>query len=345
LLSKAKGNSIQIDPGVLDSLNISPEELIANLKKADIKTVHYIVVYFWDGSIDDKLFRGDYLKALEDAGIGVWLMMLGNMFYDTTTLPESWELEHITAYYPEISYYSFHSDEFVDWQAERVKRIIRNYNFMGIEFAESYFHEWKTIDGNGFYGDVSPAAREKFTKQYLKLDRETLSFDDIRNNAEWYAKWQDFRVDAVVNFNHKIKDAIKSTNPDVLFAAWGMGIRNGSLEEIREHWGLDMVRIVQEVDPDIFYVQSAAEDWQVQNLKPQYIESYSYIVDALKNAKPNVLLGVQADIASLSWHNPDVAKRDGNWWKTFMDLSLSIGYYTNTAYEYAFYRRQGLWIE
>ena len=344
-IERAKGNSIEIDLSTFYSLEISPEELIADLKKADIKTVNYLVINYWDGSVDDNLLRKEYMQALEENGIGIWLMLLGKGFYENTTLPASWEQTTIVQHYPGYRNYSFHNDDYVNWHVERVKRVITNYpNFIGIEFAETFFPAWKSIDGNGYYGDVSPFAREKFTKEYLKLDRETLSFAEIRRNAEWYKKWQDFRVDAIVKFNQKMKDAIKSTNPEVLFAAWGMGIRNGTLEEIREHWGLDMVRIVQEVEPDIFYVQTSSEDWLDVNLQPQYIDGYSYIVEALQKANPNVMLGVQTDIASHSWNNPN-APRDGVWWKTFMELSLSIGYYTNTAFDYGFYKQQGLWIE
>ena len=345
---KAKGNSIQIDPGTFYGLEITPEQLITDLKKADIKTVHLMVVGPWNGSIDDNFFRKEYLKALKDNDIGIWLMLCGNSYYlhGSSPLPESCRMEFIMPHYPGTFFCSFHSDVYVNWQVERVKRFINNYDLLGIGFAETYFPGWRAIDGNGFYGDVSDAAREKFTKEYLKLDRETLSFTEIRHHAEWYKKWQDYRVDAIINFNQKVKDAIKSSNPDVLFAAWGMGHRDGgSLEEIREGYGLDMVRIVQEVEPDIFYIQTSYPDWSNASLQPQYIDGYSHVVDALQKANPNVFLAVQADIASMSWNNPNARKRDGNWWKSFMDYSLSIGYYTNTAYEYSFYRRQGLWIE
>ena len=345
-LAKSKGNSIQIDPFALYSSGITPNELISDLKKANIKYVHYFVVNYWNGGKNDNLFKKEYLDALEENGIGVWLMLLGNCFYGKTTFPKEWEMEFLTPYPEEISFYSFHNEEYVNWQVMRVKTILRNYNFVGIEFAESYFPEWRTIYTNGFYGDVSLYARRKFTRQYLGLvDEEPLSFDAIRNDPEIYKKWQDFRSDAIVNFNQKIKEAIKSINPKTLFASWGMGIRNGSLEEIREHFGLDMERIVKEVKPDIFYIQTAAQDWGDPGLEPDYLLAYSYIVDALKKAAPDVPLGIQADIASLSFHNENVEKRDGNWWTTFMNTSLSNGYYTNTAYEYSFYKQQGLWVE
>ena len=348
MLIKAKGNSIQIDPGGLNAL-YTPEQLIADLKKADIKSVHLMVVGSWNGDTDDNLFRKEYLKVLKDNNIGVWLMLCGNSFYlqgSPSPLPESCRMECITSYYPGTFFCSFHSDVYVNWQVERVKRFINNYDLIGIGFAETYFPGWKAIDESGFYGDVSEAAREKFTKEYLKLDRATLTFAEIRNNAQWFKKWQDYRVDAIINFNQKVKAAIKTANPNVLFAAWGMGHRvGGTLEEIREGYGLDMVRIVQEVEPDIFYIQTSYPDWSNKNLTPQYIDGYAHVVDALQKANPNVFLGIQADIASFSWSDPEAPKRNGNWWKTFMDYSLSVGYYTNTAYEYSFYKRQGLWIE
>ena len=87
-LIKSKDNSIQIDPYALYSLGITPSELIADLKKANIKYVHYFVVNFWDGSKNDNLFKKEYLDALEEKGIGVWLMILGNCFYGKTTLSD-----------------------------------------------------------------------------------------------------------------------------------------------------------------------------------------------------------------------------------------------------------------
>lgn len=345
-LEKAKGNSIQIDPAILNSSGITPDELIADLKKANIKTVHYFIVSDWDGSKNDNLFREEYINALEENNIGIWLMLLGNCFYGNTSLPDEWKMELLSPYPGNVNFYSFHNKDFVNWQIERVKRIIENYpHLLGIEFAESYFPEWKTIEKNGFYGDVSLNTRKIFTEKYFHANHEPLTFDEIRNNSEWYKYWQDFRVEAIINFNLKIKEAVKSSNPDLLFASWGMGMRNAKLEEIREHFGLDMIRIAREVAPDILYIQTSAQDWSDPSLSPQYLNSYDYIVKALKKANPDIRLGVQADIASLSFHDELVPKRDGEWWKEFMELSLSVGYYTNTAYEYTFYKKQGLWVE
>lgn len=345
-LEKAKGNSIQIDPVILNSSGITPDELIADLKKANIKTVHYFIVSDWDGSKNDNLFREEYINALEENNIGIWLMLLGNCFYGNTSLPDEWKMELLSPYPGNVNFYSFHNKDFVNWQIERVKRIIENYpHLLGIEFAESYFPEWKTIEKNGFYGDVSLNTRKIFTEKYFHANHEPLTFDEIRNNSEWYKYWQDFRVEAIINFNLKIKEAVKSSNPDLLFASWGMGMRNAKLEEIREHFGLDMIRIAREVAPDILYIQTSAQDWSDPYLSPQYLNSYDYIVKALKKANPDIRLGVQADIASLSFHDELAPKRDGEWWKEFMELSLSVGYYTNTAYEYTFYKKQGLWVE
>jgi hypothetical protein len=345
-LQRTKGNSIQIDPVVLNTSGITAEELIADLKKADINSVHYFIVSDWDGSKDDNLFKEEYINALKENNIGIWFMLLGNCFYGNTSLPDEWKMELLSPYPGNVNFFSFHNENFVNWQVERVKRIIKNYPYLtGIEFAESYFPEWKTIDKNGFYGDVSSNARKIFAESYLDVNDSIPTFNEIRNNSELYKEWQNFRVEAIIHFNLRIKETIKNEHPDILFASWGMGMRNAKLEEIREHFGLDMIRLANEVKPDILFIQTSAQDWGDQSLAPQYLNDYNYIVEALKKANPEILLGVQADIASLSYHDDSVPKRDGSWWKTFMELSSSAGYFTNTAYEYAFYKKQGLWIE
>lgn len=343
-LKSIKGNSIQVDPYIFNDLNITPEQFIADLKKADIKSVHFMVAKYWDGSKDDKLFVPKYLKALKENNIAAWIMLLGNVFYSETPLPQEWEMEFITPY-PGLSCYSFHNDDFVDWQVKRTKRILENYDFVGVEYAESYFPEWKTIQSDGFYGDISLFARTKFTKEFLGLEEDAYPFDKIRNDAELYKKWQDFRVDAVVNFNHKIKDAVKTTKKETLFASWGIGIRGGSLAELREHFALDMPRIAKEVAPDVLFVQTAAQDWGDTSLPSNYVREYEYVRQAIVAANPNVKIAIQADIASLSYHNKEVEKRVPTWWLEFMKESTKMSYYTNTAYEYGFIKRQGIWID
>lgn len=85
-------------------------------------------------------------------------------------------------------FFSFHNDDYVTWQVERIRRILTNYDFIGISFAETYFPEWRTINSNGFYGDVSLYARRKFTREYLGLNRSALTFDAIRNDPTLYKK-------------------------------------------------------------------------------------------------------------------------------------------------------------
>lgn len=345
-IKKVAGNSIQIDPVMLYSLNISPEELVADLKKANITSVHYFIVTDWDGSKDDELLRPEYLKVLKDNRIEIWALLIGNGMYGGESLPKEWEMELLTPYpSSSIRFFSFHNDDYVNWQVERVKKILTNYDFIGISFAETYFPEWRTIYSNGFYGDVSLFARKKFTKEYLRLSRSALSFDAIRNDPAWYQKWQDFRVEAVINFNKKIKEAVRKTNPKAIFASWGIALRNEKLGEIREHFGLDMERLVKEVEPDIFFIQTASQDWLDPDLKSNYLDQYEYARKAIQEANPKVKMAVQADIASLSYQNPGVGVRLPNWWPEFMAHSAKLGYYTNTSYEYAFCKKQNLWVK
>ncbi len=343
-VKKTEGNSIQIDPVILYTLNISPEEVISDLKKAKITSVHFVIVKKWDGSKDDTLFRPEYMKALKENDIAIWIMLPGNCMYDQ--LPEEWEMKFLKPYAdPSLHFYSFHNDDYIQWQVERVHRIFKNYDFAGIGFAESYFPEWYTINTTGHYGDVSLFARQKFTRDYLGLNKSALSFEAIRNNQEWFYKWQNFRVDAILNFNQKIKKAVRAANPKAVFAAWGIAVRGGSLPEIREHFGLDMPRIAKEVQPDVFFIQTSYQDWGDPSLPSDYLNGYEYARKAIQDANPKIKIAVQTDIASLSYHNPGIGIRLPDWWLEFMNHATQLGYYTNTSYEYAFCRKQGLWIE
>lgn len=338
------GNSIQLDPLVFYSSGISIDQFVKDLKKANINSVHFMFVNVWDGTRDESMLKPELLKALKDNGISMWMMVLGNCFYTKPNFPSSWEMGLLTSY-PGVYFYSFHHPDFVAWQAKRVRNFIKNYpEISGIEFAESYFPEWKTLKNNGFYGDVSSYALNKFSKEYLN-ESKVYSFDEIRNTPSLYNKWIDFRAEAVTNFNKEIKKAVKETDPKVLFASWGMGIRNGSLDEIKEHFGLDMIKIVVDVEPDVFFIQTSSQDWSDESLDPSYYKAYDYVFNALKNANSKVKIGIQADIASHSYHNPSARKRTGAWWKNFMDGVTKHGYYTSTAYEYTFYKKQGLWID
>ena len=340
----AGGNSIQLDPLVFYSSGISIDQLIKDLKKANIGAVHFMFVNTWDGTRNDSMLKPELIKALKDNNISMWLMVLGNCFYSKPNFPISWEMGLLTPY-SGVYFYTFHHPDFVAWQVNRVRNFINNYpDLVGIEFAESYFPEWKTLQNNGFYGDVSPFALNKFSKDYLN-ESNVYSFNDIRNNPTLYNKWVTFRADAVTNFNMEIKKAIKAANPKVLFASWGMGIRNGSLKELKEHFGLDMEKIVSDVKPDVFFIQTSSQDWSDESLDPSYYKSYDYVFNALKKANSTIKIGIQADIASHSYHNPSARKRNGVWWKNFMDAVTNHGYYTNTSYEYTFYKKQGLWIE
>ena len=75
------------------------------------------------------------------------------------------------------------------------------------------------------------------------------------------------------------------------------------------------------------------------------MKEYEYVRQELMKANPNVKIGIQADIASLSYHYSKLEKRVPKWWLEFMKESTDIGYYTNTAYEYAFTKKQGVWIK
>ncbi|WP_133121650.1 hypothetical protein [Chryseobacterium sp. PMSZPI] len=353
------GRSVQIDPTFIDNIGkVSPEQLVEDLKRAGISSVHYTVAEYWDGTVNDQLLKQQYLQAIKNSGIKIWLMLLGNCIYGNA-IPggDGWKMKLLdpSSIDSKTHLYSFHREEYVNWQVQRIKNILRYYPniFDGIEFAESYFPEWEAINAQSpkkrFYGDVSQYAIDRFRAKY-SISSQSLTFEEIKNNPVYYSKWIQFRSDAIINFNQQVKKAINETNPNILFAAWGIGIKGGSLVKIKEHFGLDMSDIVSKVNPDLFFIQTSSQDWNKDNLPGNYTVDYKYIIDEIKKINPTIPIGVQGDVVS-SYHQKVSGNLDGsavarpaNWWLGFMDNALNSGYSTATFYEYNLAKKYGFWL-
>ncbi|MBV8326840.1 hypothetical protein [Chryseobacterium sp.] len=356
------GRSVQIDPAFIDNIGkVSPEQLVEDLKRTGVNSVHYTVAEYWDGTQNDKLLRPNYLQAIKNSGIKIWLMLLGNCIYGNA-IPggDGWKMELLdpSSIDNTTHLYSFHNKDYVDWQAERIKNILNKANkysniFDGIEFAESYFPEWETIDAQSpkkrFYGDVSKSTIDQFADKYF-IPKQNLTFETIKKNTIYYKQWVEFRSDAVINFNQQMKKAINEANPNIYFAAWGIGIKGGNLAGIKEYFGLDMRRIISTVNPDVFFIQTSSQDWSKDNLPSNYAIDYKYILDSIKLGNPTIPIGIQGDVVS-SYHDKVTGNLDGsavarpaNWWLGFMDYTLSNGYATATFYEYNLTKKYGFWL-
>lgn len=328
--------SITVDPLFKYYQNRSAESIADELVINGYKIIHYYVV-------NENNVNADFVKALHEAGVEIWLMTVGNGTYSTSDFPlgwENWKMNLKESINPEggFTYLSQFNDDYVEWKKKKLVELLSNYQFDGIEMIEPYFPAWEGPN-NENYGDIGPNASNAFYAKY------GLNMPDFKNqNAEnyytkvpeIYNKWIEFRVNGVNQFLHEIYNGaggIREQCPNIKVATWSLGIDAGdhSIDLLREYQGLDVPAMINLVQPDMHYIQTHWPDWILNepNLPPNYVQSYDTFMLEIKDASIDLPVGIQADIGSLQ----DMIKSRG-WFEDFIRYSRLSGYSTYTAYEY-----------
>jgi len=331
-LGALEGPSIQIDPTFPYYQNRSRDSVAEEIELAGYRTVHYFVV-------KETAIDGELIECLHRRNIAVWALVIGNGTFSTSHLPpewRTWRMGLIKDLDDGFERFSPFSKAYVEWKKEAVAGMLREYPFDGIEIAEPYFPEWDGIR-RGVYGDIGPAAQQAFKEKY---DLEVPEFANrfaanyYKKTPDVYAKWIDFRVDAVNALIDEIingSGGARDSRPDVLAATWSLAVDGGAVSTLRlKEWqGLDAISMIGKVKPDLHMLQTHWPDWMKRGLKAGYVRSYESFAAPIRAAYPQLPIGIQADIGSKA---NMVKGRD--WLNEFQNTVYDLGYHTWTAYEY-----------
>ncbi|MGN7360172.1 N-acyl-D-glucosamine 2-epimerase [Paenibacillus sp. SAF-054] len=326
------GPSIQIDPLFPYYLNRSADSIAEEIQLAGYRIVHYFVV-------NEHEVNGELIEAFHRRDIAVWAMVIGNGTFSTSHLPPEWRewrmglLKELNDGFERFSPFS---SAYVQWKKEAVARMLLEHPFDGIEIAEPYFPEWDGIR-RGVYGDIGPAAQQAFDEKHgLAVPEFVNRFaaNYYKKTPETYAKWIDFRVEAVNGLIDEIingSGGARAVRPDILVATWSLAVDGGAVSTLRlKEWqGLDSISMIGRVKPDLHMLQTHWPDWMKRNLKPDYPRSYEGFAAPIRAAFPELPLGIQADIGSRT----NMVK-DRAWLNQFQNTVYDLGYHTWTAYEY-----------
>nr|WP_280521428.1 N-acyl-D-glucosamine 2-epimerase [Paenibacillus mangrovi] len=327
-----EGPSIQIDPLFPYYLNRSADSIAEEIQLAGYRTVHYFVV-------NENEVNTELIESFHHRDIAVWALVIGNGTFSTSHLPPewpSWKMGLLKELNDGFERFSPFSQEYVQWKKETVSRMLREYPFDGIEIAEPYFPEWDGIR-RGVYGDIGAAAQQAFHEKYgLAVPEFVNRFaaNYYKKTPDIYAKWIDFRVDAVNALIDEIingSGGARETRPDILVATWSLAVDGGAVSTLRlKEWqGLDAISMIGRVKPDLHVLQTHWPDWMKRNLRANYPSSYEGFAAPIRAAFPDLSLGIQADVGSRA----NMAK-DRSWLNHFQNTVYDLGYQTWTAYEY-----------
>ncbi|MCR8631778.1 N-acyl-D-glucosamine 2-epimerase [Paenibacillus radicis (ex Xue et al. 2023)] len=331
-MNRLLGPSIQIDPSFPYYLNRSEQSIADELELAGYRVIHYFVT-------DETKVNQKLIEQLQDRGMAVWAMVLGNGAYTTEHLPKDWPdwqmvlLKPVNDGYFRFSPFSY---KYTAWKKQALAELVRKYPFDGLEVAEPYFPEWNGL-ANGVYGDVGPYARAAFKQQYgseIPDFKHRSNPNYYKNNPILYRQWIEFRVWTVNRFLFELFNApggVREARPDIRIATWSLGIHAGpdSVEKLREFQGLDAAAMISTVRPDVHFIQTHWPDWMRPFLKPDYCKHYEPFAAKIRAIHPHIPIGVQADIGSLQR-----MRRSRTWLNDFASNAAKLGYSTWTAYEY-----------
>lgn len=330
------GPSIQLDPGFAYYQNRSAQSIADEMVQRGYETVRIFVT-------NELEVRAEVVAALQDRGIFVWALVLGNGSYSVAGWPDEhddWLMELISPV--DDGYYRFSpfSEGYVDFKKARLVDLVTTVQFDGLEIAESYLPDWDAID-RGYYGDVSEHAQAAFAAAYPQFG-EIPNFDDpespryYQTDLDRYDAWVEFRVDGVNAYQDEIVNGaggIRDVRPDIKVATWSLGVMvepgQDPVAMQREFQGLDGAAMISAVQPDLHVIQTNWPDWIRADLAPDYIEAYQPFIDQIRAEHPDIPLGVQADIGSQVQNQQSQA-----WLDAFAATSRDLGFATWTAYEY-----------
>ncbi|WP_274365626.1 N-acyl-D-glucosamine 2-epimerase [Paenibacillus thermotolerans] len=332
------GPSITLDPNYAYYKDRSMDSVAEEIELAGYHTVHYPVV-------NENFVNGEFIDALHDRGIAVWLMVFGNGSYSRENFPDdwpSWKMEQLDKENNGVGgfiYLSHFSKPYVQWKKSALAKVVAEYPFDGVEVLEPFFPEWDGIN-QGVYGDVGPLAQAAF-KEATGLDmpnfKDPGSPDYYKTNTDLYDKWVEFRVEAVNNFVDELingEGGVRDAKKDILVASWTLAIDAGpdSFEKLREYQGMDAASMVTKVKPDIHFFQTHWPDWikPESELPASYINAYQPFIDKLREQHPDIPIGLQADNGSIE------SMRKSRAWMNALDKQAEeIGFSAWTIYEYS----------
>lgn len=325
---------VYVDPllSTYSNLHLSPKEVANLIKDYGFNTVHLVVV---DVSNNATSFS-NLLKSYVDAFHSEKTLVILTVYPPTDeiawkTHPE-WRQKFLNgeSKYDWRVYLAPTNDEFVSYYLENVKRLLKAYNFDGIELAECWY-EVDAGPSNSYYADFSNSMRQKF-KEVSGVDPLELFNSSSPNyylkDVQTYDKWVNFRIKVITNFMKRIIEAAKEVNPNI--RTYVMYLPDvGQNYSTREYHAQDLEAIIKDVSPDYVVIETAWQDWIKVDLSPDYVKLYAdHYLKEIKDEKIKVI--VQTDVGSV----PQM-RRNLEWVKEFANNATSYGFKGVVFYEFS----------
>ncbi|MBO3763179.1 MAG: hypothetical protein QXS21_00165 [Thermoproteota archaeon] len=325
---------VYVDPllNTYSNFHLTPEKVAKLIKDYGFNVVHLVIVNVGDNSASFSSLISSYVKSFRLENLSVVLTI-----YPPTdevawkTHPE-WRQRFLNgeSKYDWRVYLAPTDDDFVAYYLENVRRLLKEYNFNGIELAEC----WYEVDegpSSPYYADFSSSMRQKFKEASgvdpLELFNSSSPYYYLKN-SQLYEEWVNFRVKVITNFMKKILSVAKEVNPNI--KTYVMYLSDvGQNYSTRIDHAQDLNAIVRDVKPDYIVIETAWQDWIKADLSPSYVKAYAdHYVSIVHNAQVKVI--IQTDVGSIAQ-----MKRSLEWVKEFSNSAIKNGFDGVVFYEFS----------
>lgn len=325
---------VYVDPllSTYSNLHLTPKEVARIIKSYGFNVVHLVIVNVGDNSPSLSSTISSYVEALRSENLSVVLTIYPPTDIVAWETHPEWRQRFLNgkSQYDWRVYLAPTSDEFVAYYLENVKRLLKAYNFDGIELAEC----WYEVDEgpkSPYYADFSDSMRQRFKEvsgvDPLELFNSSSPYYYLKN-PQLYEKWVNFRVEVITKFMKKILDAAKEVKPNI--KTYVMYLSDvGQNYSTRVDHAQDLDAIVKDVKPDYVVIETAWQDWIKADLSPSYVKLYAdHYVSKVHEAQVKVI--VQTDVGSVQQ-----MRRSLEWVKEFSDNAINNSFDGVVFYEFS----------
>lgn len=332
------GPSVTVDAHFAYYRNRSAESMAAEIRANGYSIVHYV-------ADPASRVQPEVLRALRAAGIGTWYMSFAHTTFHAELLPKGWRRWRMVSRHDRAGGKPFagfehlcpNNVEYREWKKRDMAAALRSAPFDAVEIVEAHWPEYPGVDAPG-YSCFCHACEEAFCKMFPGEQ----ALPDIINpdspvspgrNPELWTKWLKFREATMTGFLDDLlngKGGLRESAPGTPVCVWGYGLaEENAIERVLKDSGQDVGRVVRQVRPDAYCIQTHWPDWTRADLPPDYVTRYKPFLDQVRQADSRMPLMIQADIGSTK-----EAVRDRAWVEQFEAACQAMGVASTTLYEY-----------
>ena len=333
-MQRLTSDSIAVDPAFEFYKKKSWKDWAEEIKSLGFNAVHIIIV------ANIPLQQQNLMvKTFHEKGMSCVLRLYPTTDFAAYELHPDWRQKMLdgSSRYDWRVYLCPNSEAFTEHACSEVRRILGAVPYDAIELAEPWFEIWggpyAENPNRGKYACICDNCTRLFKAQTGADPTDFLNTPETLNttNYQIYHKWQDFRVNSILQFSKRLYDEALNVRPGICLIHMHLSDCTVAPEKSREYQAQDLDAALKFLKPDVLIIEDAWQDWTQPDLQPEFVRAYAEAYVARSRAiHPNIVIKAHADIGSLK-----PSRRNLAWMRQFGKEARAGGFNSIIFYEFS----------